>query len=125
MEEQKIYIFASYSGDLGRWAYYINGRINAGKSKGTTKDQMHLMGVLQVLRDDNIEEEYIQLYITDKRTYKRLIGEYEKNSGIITDYFNEIEWSMGNKKITYFYIDEKECIKLPFYKEIQDIFQGI
>jgi len=120
---EEAYVFATHSGDFGKWAYHLNGTLKYGESKGTTKDQMYLMAILQILRNDDVGDE-VTIHIPDDRTYKRLIGEYEKKSGIITDYMNEIAWATGRKLITYNFVPEKEIMSFPFYIAVQRMFQG-
>ena len=119
----EAYVFGTFFSDLGKWSYCLNGNIKYGESKGTTKDQMYLMGILQLLRDDDISEE-IQIYIPDERIYKIMIGEYKRKPGIISDYLQEIDWAIGKIKITYIYVKEEKLISYPFYIAIQRTFQG-
>ena len=117
-----VYVFAAHSGDFGRWAYYIDGKINYGQSKGTTLDQMYLMGILQVLRNEETEE--IKIYIAHNRTYKRMIGEYDVKSDIMSSYMDEISWATGTKKIEYIYIEQSKIETFPFYIGIDRMFKG-
>lgn len=119
----KIHLFATHSGDFGKWVYILNGDIKYGDSKGTTEKQMYLMALYKVLKDKRISDE-LEVYIPDEWIYNILTGTYGKKEGIISDYLDDIGWEIGDKKITYHFVS-KDSLKLyPFYIAVQRIFRG-